>query len=159
MGPPSGNDDAAGYADAPTSTTAGSADIGREVSSADGIGLIKALGFVAWADDRISPEEREMLGNVMDSLGIPAQRREELCAALRAGPASLEEIAASFSDDLERRFAVAQAILLARSDGDFAEVERQRIRELAQALEIDAEELRMIFAAVDVTTSLVPDPD
>lgn len=129
------------------------------MTSEDGIGLIKALGFVAWADDRIAPEERDMLGNVMDSLGIPDERRKQLCESLRAGPASLEEIAASFSDDLERRFAVAQAILLAQSDGDFAEVERRRIRELAGALKIDGEELSMIFAAVDVTTSLVPDSD
>jgi uncharacterized tellurite resistance protein B-like protein len=128
------------------------------MTSEDGIGLIKALGFVAWADDRISPEERDMLGNVMDSLGIPEARRRELCEALRAGPASLEEIAASFSDDLERRFAVAQAILLAQADGDLAEVERRRIRELAGALHIDGEELNMIFAAVDVTTALVPEP-
>ncbi len=129
------------------------------MTSEDGIGLIKALGFVAWADDRIAPEERDMLANVMDSLGIPEERRRQLCKALRAGPATLEDIAASFSDDLERRFAVAQAILMAQSDGDFAAVERQRIGELAAALQVDGDELNMIFAAVEVTTTLVPDAD
>jgi uncharacterized tellurite resistance protein B-like protein len=123
----------------------------------DAIGLVQALGFIAWSDDRIAPEEREMLSTVMDALGIPPQRREQLCEALAKAPPTLEEISASFTDDMERRFAIAQAILLARADGDFAESERRDIQRLAAALGIDAGELEMIYAAVDVTDKLIAD--
>ncbi len=120
------------------------------------IGLVKALGFVAWADERIAPEEREMLDTIMTALKIPDGRRDQLVRALADGPHTIEQIRAAFDDDIERRFAVAQAILLARSDGDFAAVEKTRIQELAAALGIDDAELAMIYAAVDVTDDLLP---
>jgi tellurite resistance protein len=131
----------------------------RRVEHDDAIGLVKALGFIAWADQRIAPEEREMLETVMGALEIPESRRAELCTSLQRGPESLDQIAASFTDDVEKRFAVAQAIFLARADGDFAAIERTRIRELAQALDIDDAELSMIYAAVDVTGDLTRAPD
>jgi tellurite resistance protein len=131
----------------------------RRVEQDDAIGLVKALGFIAWADQRIAPEEREMLETVMGALEIPEGRRRELCTSLGRGPESLDQIAASFTDDVEKRFAVAQAIFLARADGDFAAIERTRIRELAQALDIDDAELAMIYAAVDVTGDLTRAPD
>jgi tellurite resistance protein len=120
----------------------------------DAIGLIKALGFIAWADERIAPEERDMLETVMAALGIPQDRRDELVEALKEGPASLEQIAEAFTDDIEKRFAIAQAILLAQVDGDFADVERAKIKELAGALEIDETELTLIYAAVEVTNDV-----
>jgi tellurite resistance protein len=126
------------------------------VAAEDDIGLVRALGFVAWADERIAPEEREMLTTVMDALGIPPERRAELCEAIRRAPPSLEEISASFTDDTERRFAVAQAILMAQADGELAPSERRDISRLAHALGIDDEELTQLYAAVDVTSALVP---
>jgi tellurite resistance protein len=124
----------------------------------DAEGLVKALGFIAWADDRIAPEEREMLATVMNALGIPEDRRKELCESLKDGPASLRDIKASFSDDMERRFAVAQAIVMARADGEFADVERREIAKLAGALGVDRDELEMIYAAVDVTGDMLTMP-
>ena len=121
----------------------------------DDIGLIKALGFVAWSDDRIAPEEREMLATVMDALAIPEARRNELCEALRQAPPSLDEVAAAFSDDLERRFAVAQAVMLARVDGHVDPAEVRDIRRLAHALGIEDDELELIHAAVDVTDDVI----
>jgi len=121
----------------------------------DDIGLIKALGFVAWSDERIAPEEREMLTTVMDALAIPEQRRHDLCEALRKAPPTLDEIAAAFSDDLERRFAVAQAVMLARVDGEVAAEEVRDIRRLAQALGIADDELELIQTAVDVTDDVM----
>ena len=93
----------------------------------DELGLVRALGFVAWADDRIAPEEKAMLETVMQAIGVPA----------------------------ERRFAIAQAILMARADGEFVEAERQKIEQLAGALGVDGDELNMLYAAVDVTDSLM----
>jgi tellurite resistance protein len=124
----------------------------------DDLGLVRALGFVAWADDRIAPEERQMLETVMNAVGVPEARRDELCKNLKDGPATLEEISSVFTDDTERRFAIAQAILMARADGDFADVERDKIAELAAALGIDPDELSMLYAAVDVTDSLMVPP-
>jgi uncharacterized membrane protein YebE (DUF533 family) len=125
--------------------------------SDDGIGLIRALGFVAWSDNRIAPEEKEMLATAMDALGIPQERRQALCASLRQGPPSLEGLAALFSDETERRFAMAQAILLALADGELATAERRDLTTLARALAIGDEELQLIYAAVAVTRELVPD--
>ncbi len=126
--------------------------------TSDAIGLVRALGFVAWSDQRIAPEERAMLETVMGALGIPDKRREELCAALRKAPPTIDEIRECFTDDVERRFAIAQAILLAQSDGDFADSERRDIAILADALGVDQEELTMIYAAVEVTGELMMPP-
>ena len=119
------------------------------------LGLVRALGFVAWADDRIAPEEKAMLETVMQAIGVPAERRDELCKSLKDGPSSIEEIKSSFTDDTERRFAIAQAILMARADGEFVDAERRKIEQLAGALGVDGEELNMLYAAVDVTDSLM----
>ena len=124
--------------------------------SDNSIGLIKALGFVAWADQTVSPEEREMLGTVMSALGIPEERRRELCESLRTAPASIDEIAAAFDDDMERRFALAQAIMLAAVDGEVSDVERIRIAELASALGVEEDELRFIYEAVEATHDAFP---
>lgn len=123
--------------------------------SQDAIGLVKALGFVAWSDDRIAPEEREMLETVMNALGIPDDRRHELCQALKERAPTLEEIATALTDEVERRFAVAQAILMAQVDGDFHASERADIGRLARALDIDDEELSLIYAAVEVTNDVL----
>lgn len=125
--------------------------------SDDGLGLIRALGFVAWSDERIAPEEKEILTMAMDALGVPPERRHELCATLCGGPPSLEGLAELFTDETERRFAMAQAIILAQADGEIAASERRDLATLAQALEIADDELQMIYAAVDVTRALVPD--
>lgn len=124
--------------------------------SDNSIGLVKALGFVAWADQTVSPEEREMLGTVMSALGIPEERRRELCESLRTAPASIEEIAAAFDDDMERRFALAQAIMLAAVDGEVSDVERIRIAELASALGVEGDELEFIYEAVEATHDAFP---
>jgi uncharacterized tellurite resistance protein B-like protein len=120
------------------------------------IGLVKALGFVAWSDERISPEEKKLLATAMDALGIPAERRCELCESLRGAPATAAEIAASFDDDAERRFAMAQAIMMAGVDGEVSELERGRIAELAHAMGIDDAELSFIYDAVAATTDAFP---
>ena len=129
------------------------------MASDDDIGLLRALGFVAWADDRLAPEERQMLGMVMDALAIPEERRRELCEAMRRAPPTLDEIRDSFTDDTERRFAVAQAILIAQADGELVAAERRDIARLAEALGIDDEELTQIYAAVDVTNSVAAGMD
>ena len=93
----------------------------------------------------------------MDALGVPEQRRGELCAMLCQGQPSLDGLAELFSDETERRFAMAQAIMLAQADGEVVASERRDLETLARALGIADEELRMIYAAVDVTRALVPD--
>lgn len=125
--------------------------------SNDPEGLIKALGFVAWSDNRLAPEEREMLEHVMSALDIPAARRDELVQKLGEGPPSIESIGDDFSDEVERRFALAQAVMMAQADGHVDPAEKRDIDKLAQALDIDPDEVQMIMAAVDVTKDLVPD--
>lgn len=121
----------------------------------DSIGLVKAMGFIAWTDDRLAPEEKEMLGTVMDALNIPDDRRQRLCEALHTAPPKLDAIAALFSDDTERRFAVAQAILMAQVDGAITADEKRDIKKLAAALGIPDDEVEMLYAAVAVTGDLV----
>ncbi|MSP24447.1 MAG: TerB family tellurite resistance protein [Myxococcales bacterium] len=121
-------------------------------------GLMRALGFVAWADERLAPEEREMLTTVMDALHIPTERRAELCAALRASSSSVEGLAESIADEVERRFVVAQAIILAGVDGVVVDAERERIAKLATELGIDDDELEFIHQAVDATSELADGP-
>lgn len=125
--------------------------------SNDAEGLIKALGFVAWSDNRLAPEERDMLDNVMDALAIPKARRDELCTRIGEGPPDIEAIGDDFSDEVERRFALAQAVMMAQADGHVDPAEKRDIDKLARALDISADEVQMIMAAVDVTKELVPD--
>lgn len=120
------------------------------------IGLVKALGFVAWADDHVTPEEREMLRTVMDALAIPEERRHVLCESLRQSPSSVAEIAQDFDDDVERRFALGQAIMLAGVDGEVSAIERARIAELAAAFGVGDDELAFIYEAVDATMDAFP---
>ncbi|MEM9695618.1 MAG: hypothetical protein AAGA56_23950 [Myxococcota bacterium] len=126
----------------------------HESLDGDTLGLVQSLGFVAWSDDRLAPEERELLCNVMDSLGIPKSKRDRLCRSIQSVRPSLEEIKRAFTDDTERRFAIAQAILMARSDGEVVAEEKRDISALAQALGIGDDELQMIYAAVDLTGEL-----
>ncbi|MEM1031217.1 MAG: hypothetical protein AAGA56_08065 [Myxococcota bacterium] len=123
----------------------------------DAEGLIKALGFVAWSDDRLAPEEREMLENVMSALDIPSARRDELVAKLGKGPPDITSLGDQFSDEMERRFALAQAVMMAQADGEVDAAEKRDLNTLAQALHIAPDEVQMIMAAVDVTKDLVPD--
>lgn len=120
------------------------------------IGLVKALGFIAWADNTLTPAEREWLATAMDALGIPEHRRHELCESMRADATPLDDIAAAFDDDIERRFALGQAIMMAGIDGAIGEAERSRIDELARALGIDEDELAFIYEAVDATNEAFP---
>lgn len=122
------------------------------------IGLVKALGFIAWADNTLTPAEREWLATAMDALGIPEDRRHELCESMRADATPLDDIAAAFDDDIERRFALGQAIMMAGIDGAIGEAERGRIDALARALGIDEDELAFIYEAVDATTDAFPVP-
>ena len=128
----------------------------RGLVSDNQVGLVKALGFVAWADQNISPEERELLTTVMGALATPEERRKELCESLRRAPSSIAEIAAEFDDDVERRFALAQAVMLAGIDGDISDEERATIAELAAALGVDDDELGFIYEAVDATVDAFP---
>jgi uncharacterized tellurite resistance protein B-like protein len=134
------------------------------MSVEDSIGLVKALGFIAWTDERIVPEEKEMLGTVMDALNIPAERRRQLCQSLHEAPPTLEAIASAFTDDTERRFAVAQAILMAQVDGAITLDEKRDIGKLAGALGIATDELEILYAAVELTgdiagSDMLPTPE
>lgn len=120
------------------------------------IGLVKALGFIAWADNTLTTAEREWLATAMDALGIPEHRRQELCESMRADATPLDDIAAAFDDDIERRFALGQAIMMAGIDGAIGEAERSRIDELARALGVDEDELAFIYEAVDATNDAFP---
>lgn len=95
-----------------------------------------------------------MLNTVMDALGIPADKRDVLCRSFREAPPTVEAIAASFSDENEKRFAVAQAIMMAQADGEESPEERRDITRLARALGIEEDELQMLYAAVAVTGDL-----
>ncbi len=117
-------------------------------------GLVRALGFVAWADDRLAPEEREMLSTVMDALEVPHERRAELCESLRHDGALLDGISDAIADEVERRFVMAQAIILAGIDGVIVDAERTKIAELARALGIEDDELEFIFEAVEATNDI-----
>jgi uncharacterized membrane protein YebE (DUF533 family) len=120
-------------------------------SEDNAVGLVQAMGFIAWTDDRLVAEEKEMLAAAMDALGIPDARRNALCRALHDAPPKLSSIAKSLSDETERRMAIAQAILMAQVDGELTADERRDVAKLAAALEIDDEELQMLYAAVAVT--------
>ncbi len=120
------------------------------------LGLVKVLGFIAWADQRISDEERAMLQTVMSALAIPEERRKSLCESLRRAPATLQEIVAEFDDDIERRFALAQAVIIAGVDGEVTEQERTKLRELSVAFGIDEDEFGFICEAVEATYDAFP---
>ena len=124
---------------------------------ASATGLVKALGFIAWSDEILAPEETEMLATVMGALGLGDAAKDELHAQLMKGPPTLDEIASELTDALDRRFALAQAIIMAFADGEYSPVEQRDVERLAARLEIGSDELAEIHDAVALTYQAFPE--
>ncbi len=126
---------------------------------ASATGLVKALGFIAWSDEVLAPEETEMLTTVMGALGLGDVARDELHAQLMKGPPTLDEIASELTDSLDRRFALAQAIIMAFADGEYSPVEQRDVERLAARLDVSPDELAEIHDAVAFTYQAFPEDD
>jgi len=112
------------------------------------VGVIEALAYIAWSDQRIAPEERMQLEGLAAALEVDEAGAAAVQQALAARP-SLESIAAKLTDPVEARFAVTQAILLALADGEYSSIERRDVVALAAALNIPGDDLRAMEAEVE----------
>lgn len=115
-----------------------------ELDNPEGIAL--AMAFIAWADQMLTPEERALLEQLGDAFNLEPSARAQFMAALEKQP-SLDDVAAALTDEVERRFAVVQAIRMARADGNYSRIEHEHVAKLAKALNLDSE-LDSIMAEV-----------
>lgn len=112
------------------------------------VGAILACIWVAQADRVITEEERAALAAVVESAGVAPWRRTELLDAIET-PVALEGILTELTHPRLRELVLALGWHIAASDHDIADEERAALATLARALEISAERVTAIRAALD----------
>lgn len=119
----------------------------HELSRAEKVGLIQVLTALAWADGRVSAEERRLIEHHVSLAGLPPKTAKHLRAALdaAAGPAPLElEPLAPAA----RRFVLEQAILLSLVDDDISAAEQALLASVAERLGATPLELEQVMIEV-----------
>ena len=119
------------------------------------LAILKGLVAVAWADDRVTAEEKEVLEALLQAFGATASEAAEirLFARQRRTLADVPLTELSYDD---RRVLLQQAVVLTYIDGEQHESERQLLEELAQQLRIPASETAQLLSiAADRTRGLV----
>jgi hypothetical protein len=107
--------------------------------------LVEVLVRCAWADGRIAPEERQLIGQQVELADVDDATAKRLMAMLDARPteSTLEPV-----DSETRRFLLEQAILLSLVDDDQADEELDEVRQVAGELGGTPEELEAILVEV-----------
>ena len=119
------------------------------------LAILKGLVAVAWADGRVTAEEKEVLEALLQAFGATASEAAEirLFARQRRTLADVPLTELSYDD---RRVLLQQAVVLTYIDGEQHESERQLLEELAQQLRIPASETAQLLSiAADRTRGLV----
>ncbi len=114
--------------------------------------LIEVLVALAWADGRIAPEERRLIGHQIELAGLDRKTAQALLARLDRAPAPGDPLASlegATWDPHSRRFVLEQAVLLSLVDDDQAEEEVALVSDLAQRLGAAPGELDQVLVEVD----------
>ena len=111
------------------------------------LGVFRAMAFIAWSDERITPEERDAMRGLCEALELDGESRAR-CLAMLAEKPSIENLRDELSDPVEARFAIAQAVVMAHADGEFSAIEREHVRLIARELAISENELLEIEGEV-----------
>jgi uncharacterized tellurite resistance protein B-like protein len=119
------------------------------------LAILKALVAVAWADDRVADEEREVIEALLDAFDATKSERVEIRNYAKQ-QRSLDDIPLTELSSDDRRLLLQHAVLLTYIDGDQHDKERQLLESLCERLRIPEVEAKgLIAAASDRAKDLV----
>ena len=110
--------------------------------------ILKSLVSVAWADGRVSGEEKDVLEALLQAF----EATDEEAAQIREyakSPRTLADIPLSELSADDRRILLQHAVLLTFIDGEQAPEEKTMLTELCDKLRIPAEEAKSLLAAAE----------
>lgn len=101
--------------------------------------LLRSLIAVAWADGKVAEEETALIESLIDSFGATEDEAEEY-RKFASEKRTLDDVPLADLDEGSRRRLLQLAVLVSYVDGVQDDTERTLINDLAERLEIPAEE-------------------
>lgn len=119
----------------------------HDLSRAQKVSLIQVLTALAWADGRLTPEERRLVEQHVALAGLPATTTRRLLEGLR-GPVDEATLELEPLEPTARRFVLEQAILLSLVDEDLDDAEQAFLERVAGRLGATPLELEQVMVEV-----------
>jgi uncharacterized tellurite resistance protein B-like protein len=117
----------------------------NRVPDPDRLPFIKALAYIALADDSVSIDEKRMVTQYAEAWDLGEGVKADLEDTLRAGTRqSLDDLVASFSESGTRFLLVQELMRLSHADGTYGDAERREIAAIAQRLGMSEEQFREV---------------
>jgi len=113
----------------------------NRVAKADRLPFIKALAYIALADDSVTIDEKQMIRQYADAWELGDDVRSDLQETLRSGQtASLDALVSEFSESGTRFLLVQELMRLAHADGTYGDTERRETAVIARRLGMSEEQ-------------------
>jgi len=117
----------------------------NRVAKADRLPFIKALAYIALADDSVTIDEKQMIRQYADAWNLEEDVRSDLQETLRSGQTEpLDALVADFSESGTRFLLVQELMRLSHSDGTYGDAERREIAVIAQRLGMSEKQFREV---------------
>jgi uncharacterized tellurite resistance protein B-like protein len=117
----------------------------NRVPTPDRLPFIKALAYIALADDSVTIDEKRMVTQYAEAWGLSEGVTADLEDTLRSGTRqSLDALVASFSESGTRFLLVQELMRLSHADGTYGDAERREIAVIAQRLGMSEEQFREV---------------
>ncbi len=122
----------------------------ERVAESDRIPFVKALAYIAAADDDVTVDETEMVKEYAKAWRLGQGTANEVKAILRSGSNnSLDALVAEFTEPSTPFLLMQELVRLSHADGDYAEVEHEEIVSIAKGLGLTSERVAEIEAWVE----------
>ncbi|MFB6247634.1 MAG: hypothetical protein ABEL97_03605 [Salinibacter sp.] len=117
----------------------------NRVPEPDRLPFLKAVIFIALADDAVSIDENRMVTQYVEAWELDEGGMADLEATLRAGPPqSIGELVASFSEPGTRFLLVQELMRLSYADGTYGNAKRRKIAVIAQRFGMSEKQFREV---------------
>jgi len=117
----------------------------NRVADADRLPFIKALAYIALADDSVTIDEKQMIRQYAEAWNLGDDVRSDLQETLRSGQtASLDALVAEFSESGTRFLLVQELMRLSHADGTYGDAERRETALIAKRLGMDEDQFREV---------------
>lgn len=97
--------------------------------------MLKALVAIAWADGSFADEENEILGAMLDTLGVKGEDADTIRLYAKT-PRTLDDVPVAELDADDRAMLFRHAVILSHIDGTEDESERAALASIAEKLGI-----------------------
>lgn len=133
----------------------------NRVAEPDRLPFIKALAYIAVADDSVTLDEKKMVKQYAEAWGLSEEDQSEVLSILRSGAGlSLNELVSSFSESGTRFLLMQELMRLSYADGTYGDAERRKIAAIAQGMGMTEDRFREVEKWVGRGRAWeVPNPD